>query len=139
MDNARPGHLSVQTFLTNLSVPEKDGAGTQQTIVVQGLYHRYPLFPGCVVRRRGYERKGVVEMHNLWLFSTDKLLQPTIALFVPQGGFGQSENAHLLYLAVVRGMAQHLVTERFQQVTFRRENCVLATGLLIVIVYQQNR
>jgi hypothetical protein len=117
-----------------MPLTEEQGVGAKQTVIMQGLHHRYTLGSGRIVSGGRDERKSVVDVHDVGPPRTYQAAQLAVGRHVEHRSPGHGGSTHFRQAIVMSGVADHLMPVSFQQGRLSGENLILTAGLLIMVV-----
>jgi len=134
---AAPGK-TLQTYLARNSVPVKESIYAEQSIIAQGHHHRHTFGLGSVNDSGGSKGKGVVYMHKVGTLLLDCLTCPAIGRLVPKRCRSFTPNGHAIQILVFKDQCMDIMTLLAKKNRLRSETLILAAGLLIVGVQDEN-
>jgi hypothetical protein len=135
VEDGRPHGGPFETVFTGPPIAEEESVGAEKTVVVERLDQR-DFLGGCRGVHRGRkQRKGVMCMDHIGSCRSDHLAQFTIRPPIPRRPCGQLERAIVAHVTVVSRELRHVVPVTPQQSGFRCHDAILASGLLVVVVY----
>src|SRR5271166_7077721 len=131
MLNGRPRERPAHTVAAWLTISIESAGRANQPRIVQRLHDRHAGRRTGVIRRRRYERKSIVEMSDVRLFSLQQL--PKITTAVPGPDRTQRKSRYLkqtvpVNFIIVTGVFHYLVAGGDQQLLFAFEDFVFTAA-----------
>ena len=102
------------------------------------LHHRDALGACGIVAGRGYQREGIVNVHDVDVPFPNQRLQLLLDPAVPDGIAQQFQMASFLDAIVVFLKPDHSMAMSLKKTRFQREDLILAPWLLVGIVDEQD-
>jgi hypothetical protein len=121
-----------------MSVPEEEAVRAEETVVVEGLHDGDPLSLGGVARRRGYQRKRIVEMNDIRSGGPDQPPEVGICALIPERLTRKSQDREQTLERSLPRVREDLMTVLSQELSFYRDDPVLTTRKTIRVVYLKN-
>src|SRR5262249_10969022 len=136
--DSRQGNGSSEAVLARAAAAIERGRGTDETIVVQRLYHGNAGIPAGVVGGRRHLEERVVEMHDVRPRAAQRLDHPALEADRPHRVARGHQRAKAVHGAVLGRERRHLVAVLAQQSHLGAEDLVLPAGLLVIVVDDQD-
>ena len=138
VQKGRPRRPRPQALLADAAPAIQRRSGAQQAVVVERLHHRHAGSAASVVDAGRQQRKGIVEVSDVGPELGKGGLQPTVSPMGPEGAASQGDRLDRADRSVVGRQGPHVVAAAAQQRGLRVKDRVLAAGLPIPVVHEED-
>src|ERR1700728_4327300 len=138
MHHTWPRDVFGHALLAHVSIAEESARGTEEAVIVQGLYDGNSFPVGRVVDSGRDERESIVDVNDVGFFPAHQVAKLLMDLLIEDGIAEQDQGIHAGHLIVAGLVQNHVMAMRAQQIGLLGEDLILPSWQLVLIVHGEN-
>src|ERR1700684_600310 len=127
MRHTWPGNALGHALLAYMSIAEESARGTEETVIVQGLYDWNSFPVGRVVDSGRNYRESIMDVNDVGLFPAHQGAKLLMGFVVENGVPEQNQGVHAGHLIVAGLVQNHVMATGAQQIRLLGEDLIFTS------------